>query len=152
MPEDLIKAAATVHNLPWSLVFAICEIESSMNTYAMRYEPQYKYLVGQPLEMSPTERVGQMISWGLMQVMGAVAREAGFQGSFPQLCEPMMGLEYGCRHLRKFQDRWQNWQDSIASYNAGNPRKMPNGLYFNQGYVDRVLVKWKTLDPSAMYV
>lgn len=46
----------------------------------------------------PTESRARAFSWGLMQVMGQVAREHGFASeSLASLCNPAVGLEIGCR-------------------------------------------------------
>lgn len=129
-------------NLPVECVRAFCLIESSDNEWAYRYEPHYKYLVGDVNSISQSERIGQMISWGLMQVMGGVAREHGFKGVFTELCNPSVGLSYGMKHLRKYYAKYQDWPDAIASYNAGSPRKDSDGRYVNQDYVDKVLKAW----------
>ena len=102
-------------------------------------------------QMDPTERIGQMCSWGIMQVMGAVAREHGFTGKpsdFPKLCTIPDGLLYGCLHLVKFRARYSAWPDVIASYNAGSPRRSlgPDGPYMNQSYVDKVIREWQKLE------
>jgi hypothetical protein len=34
-----------------------------------------------------------------MQLMGECAREHGYTGYLPELCEPATGLEWGCVHL-----------------------------------------------------
>ncbi|MGD0955720.1 MAG: hypothetical protein ABR953_02685 [Candidatus Acidiferrales bacterium] len=40
------------------------------------------------------------ISWGLMQVMGQVARKHGFTGKFlSALCDPVTALDIGCAAL-----------------------------------------------------
>lgn len=132
--------------LPVACVVAICKVESDFNEWAYRYEPGFKYLVGDVGTMSPTEKTEQMASWGLMQVMGGVAREMGFKGFCSQLCQPYTGLSYGMRHLAKFYKKYQDWPDAIASYNAGSPRKNQAGQYFNQGYVDKVLKAWADLE------
>ena len=142
----IIRAEAIDAGLPWELVQAICQVESSLNPWAMRYEPNYRWFVGRSDAMSATEKAGQQISWGLMQVMGAVAREHGFTGWFPQLCEPVVGLRYGLRHLLRFHDRYQSWHDAIASYNAGSPIKLESGRYKNQHYVDEVMRAWNALE------
>ena len=148
--DHAILAIAPQFSLAPNLVRAICEVESSFNPWAYRYEPQYKYLVGDKLTMSETERIGQMCSWGLMQVMGGVARESGFRGYLPQLCDPNIGLNYGCKHLAKFFTKYLNWPDAIASYNAGSPRKnLADGGYVNQVYVDRVYRAWNLYEQHA---
>ena len=75
--DQIISAAAQSSGLPRELVHAVCMVESSMNQWAIRFEPSYKWFYGQQDSLSATERAGQQMSWGLMQVMGAVARECG---------------------------------------------------------------------------
>ena len=144
----LIKAAASRRSLPWELVYAICQVESSLNPPAIRHEPRYRWLVGDNETMSPTERQDQMTSWGLMQVMGAVARELGHTGPLYDLLDPPTGLFYGCLHLRRFRAKYDIWPDVIAAYNAGSPRRVAGqiGPYVNQSYVDKVLAAWNNLE------
>lgn len=139
----IIKNLAYQHDVPWELVAGVCKAESAMNPWAMRYEPSYRWLVGNESTLNATERTGQMISWGLMQVMGAVAREHGYIGWLPKLCDPTIGLQYGILHLTKFHKRYGAWPDAIASYNAGSPKRTEAGKYFNQGYVDKVTLFWR---------
>ena len=144
----LIKSAASRRSLPWELVYAICQVESSLNPSAIRHEPHYRWLVGDNETMSPTERHEQMTSWGLMQVMGAVARELGLTGPLSDLLDPPTGLLYGCLHLRRFRAKYDIWPDVIAAYNAGSPRRVAGqiGSYVNQSYVDKVLAAWNNLE------
>jgi hypothetical protein len=58
---------------------------------------------GSPL--SASEAYARGFSWGLMQLMGQVAREAGFDPPFlSTLCDPEKGLVVGCKVLRKKLD------------------------------------------------
>ena len=144
----LIKSSASRRSLPWELVYAICQVESSLNPSAIRHEPRYRWLVGDNETMSPAERQDQMTSWGLMQVMGAVARELGHTGPLSDLLDPPTGLFYGCLHLRRFRAKYDIWPDVIAAYNAGSPRRVAGqiGPYVNQSYVDKVLAAWNNLE------
>jgi len=146
--EQAIEVCAAQYELPPALVRAICQIESAFDPWAFRYEPQYKYLLGDKLTMSLTEKFGQMCSWGLMQVMGGVAREHGYTGPLPKLCEPHIGVNYGCKHLKRFYTKHANWPDAIASYNAGSPRKLEPDTYVNQHYVDSVQRAWNAYDAA----
>lgn len=161
---------AAEYDLPFYLVRAIITTESNDDIYAYRVEPPYRYLVNvdsqrpfRPLtaeenrsERAPhdfpyfrhissrdTEWLGQQASWGPMQIMGAVAREYGFKGAFPQLCSIEDGVRYGCMHLATLRDRFlekHNWEGVIASYNAGSPRYVNGSAELvNQSYVDTVL-------------
>ena len=119
-----------------------------MNPSVFRYEPGYRWLVGDPASLTPTERVGQMCSWGVMQVMGGVARGYGFLEPFPRLCEAIVGLNYGCKHLMHYYTQYQDWTTAIACYNAGSPRVNDQGQYINQSYVDSVTSLWKGFEAT----
>lgn len=100
----LARQKAAEHQLYPELVCAVCEQESNWNPWALRYEPRFLSKYVAPLytagKISATEAYSRSMSWGLMQVMGQVAREHGFDGTFlPELCEPSVGLEIGCRVL-----------------------------------------------------
>lgn len=138
--DDEIQLVAEKYGLPWLAVKAVVSVESSFRPDAMRYEKGYRWLVGKDLSL--TEEDAQKTSWGLMQVMGAVARGYGFTGDLRQLLSPMVGLEYGCRHLAYYYQKYAIWCDAISSYNQGSPRKTDEGRYHNQEYVDKVMRKW----------
>jgi soluble lytic murein transglycosylase-like protein len=96
----LAHAAAAAHELDPALVCAIVEQESAWDAHAIRYEPGFRTRYVAPLGLPPTEEVARSISWGLMQVMGQVAREHGFGGKFlSALCDPAAGLDIGCAVL-----------------------------------------------------
>jgi soluble lytic murein transglycosylase-like protein len=132
---------------------AIIHVESSWNPLSRRYEPEYKYLYfyrdcASKFEIDPlVEERNQKTSWGLCQVMGAVAREQGFIGHLETLCIAPKGLEAGARHLRRFVERYgeDNESNIIAAYNAGAARKDSSGMYRNQRYVDKVYIELRRL-------
>jgi soluble lytic murein transglycosylase-like protein len=102
----LARKAAAAQTLDPNLVCAVVEQESAWNPWAMRYEPAFftKYVA--PLytnnKIAATEAYSRGFSWGLMQVMGQVARETGFDALFlSSLCDPEQGLAVGCKVLRK---------------------------------------------------
>lgn len=146
---QLIESHPDRGEVPAACALAVCMAESSFDEWAYRYEQQYKWLIGSQETLTATERAGQMSSWGLMQTMGAVAREDGFTGPFPLLCNPTVGLRYGLRHLRKFFQKYGDWKDALASYNAGSPRKNAEGQYLNASYVEKVLKLWTQYEKQA---
>jgi len=102
----LARHAAEARALDPGLVCAVIEQESAWNPWAMRYEPAFftKYVA--PLytnnKITATEAYARGFSWGLMQVMGQVARESGFDAQFlSALCDPEQALAVGCKVLRK---------------------------------------------------
>lgn len=143
--RTMIEAHPDRGTLPVELVLAICQVESSCQTGAYRPEPNYRWLVGEANHLTAAERIGQKSSWGLMQTMGAVAREYGFDGPFTELWNPRVSLRYGMKHVQKLYKRHGNWMDTISAYNAGTPVKV-DGKYQNQVYVDKVLKAWNALE------
>lgn len=99
-PAQLIALALTAaknHALDPALVCAVIEQESAWNPHAIRYEPSFRTHYVAPLCLSSTEEIARSISWGLMQVMGQLAREHGFTEQFlSELCDPTIGLDIGC--------------------------------------------------------
>lgn len=144
-----IDRAARQHGLPPELVRAIVEVESEGKPLSARYEPAFydRYVKDAKIKATPpcslaTERMLRASSFGLMQIMGQTAREVGFEGTFlTELCEPEIGLEYGCRYLaklaRQHHDRY-GWEGVVAAYNAGSPRPTDSGHWVNQPYVDKI--------------
>lgn len=144
LPWNLIEDVADAENVPKNLLGAIVQTESANNKWAIRFEPHYKWLF-QTKENArsngiteATETVFQMTSFGLCQIMGAVAREYGLKGTIFQLLDEKTNLEYACKLLKKLASRHTERNDIIAAYNAGSPIKGLNGRYKNQEYVDKV--------------
>lgn len=121
---ELSNAAAAGHSLDHALVCAIVEQESAWDTYSLRYEPAFRSRYVAPLGLALSEEISRSISWGLMQVMGQVAREHGFSAKFlSALCEPANGLEIGCRVLAaKMSAAAGNLSLALSLWNGGaNP-------------------------------
>lgn len=140
-----IDKAAKEHGLDTDLVLAVCQHESGLNPYAVRFEPKFKYILN-PVEYAKALRITieteitlQKMSWGCMQVMGAVARELGFMEHLTKLTGVELGLEFGCKKLKSCFDKYgDNLTLVLSAYNAGSPR-LVNGVLVNQQYVNSVL-------------
>lgn len=140
--NHIIELIARGCNLDPLLVKAIISVESSWKEDAVRYEPAFYDRYVNPLKGSqyPVEDHKLLASSiGLMQIMGLVAREHGFQGRLEDLFIPEVNILYGCIHLRGFLDRYHNVEDAVASYNSGSPRRGLDGKYVNQSYVNKVM-------------
>ena len=143
----IIEIKACKYELYPDLVEAHVMTESSGKPDAVRYEPAFFIRYVLPLKISSDkESRGRATSWGLLQIMGQVAREMGYQGSWEGLFDPMVNLEYGCKKLAKCYHRYHPSLDAgIASYNSGSAVvKYCDGLpcFTNQEYVDRVHRFW----------
>lgn len=170
-PEDLLYAAAAAkHGLDLALVLAVVEHESSYFVGASNPEQRWCFYwdcklwrpwrTPTPAELasetppadfpSPpgvprdAEWWLQAVSLGLMQVMGAVAREHGYTARClgDLLGDPESALDLGCRHLKAKLARYPaaDRKDAISAYNAGSSTwYKPNG---NKDYVDAVLAAY----------
>jgi len=158
----MIEGRAISSGLRASLISALIMVESGGRRYAWRPEPRYHYLWdirrGSPFRpltrfesasesppadfpaprgtSSTAEWWGQQASWGLMQIMGAVAREQGLQGpDLPVLCDPAINLGIGVPFLAYLIMRFGE-TEGISAYNAG-----PGGRHREVGmaYASKVL-------------
>ncbi len=148
MWRDKVRAtlARLGYKLEEDLVLAVIWQESIGNPWAHRPEPAYKWLwdvkqdkpfrqltyaetlAAVPPADFPTlagshtqEWTNQRASWGLMQLMGAAAREQGFKGNYlTELCDPYTNLEFGIKHLWNYAFQKGNWSaiDALCRWNG----------------------------------
>ena len=139
----LAREAGEAQGVPPELILAVIRAESGGDPAAIRFEPNWGYHLDYRTHSrtcsSFTERSQQATSWGLMQVMGTVARERGFDGPFlSALTDPALGVWYGTAQLARCIKRYDDVEDALAAYNAGTARRDQDGRLVNQYYVDRV--------------
>lgn len=162
--RTIIEAAEVAHGIPAAIICGIISQESAWDTWSMRFEPDFtkRYIIPAYPKSTPTFQVLQGSSWGLMQIMGLVARELGYKDNVLYLLKPEIGIEWGCRklaalekrygvgrgRLEEFGTRGILGQDVISGYNQGNDRWVDsdldnvhdlNEVYRNQDYVSAVL-------------
>jgi soluble lytic murein transglycosylase-like protein len=123
---DLQQIAVTIAHkfeLDPALVQSICHHESDgWKPWAVRYEPAfYRRYIESMKGLTSTEMHGRAHSYGLMQVMGQVARELGFDGEFlTELCDPAVSVTYGCRKLLQCLKRKDgDIEAALLDYNGG---------------------------------
>ena len=144
--EELIalaRATAQRWMLDAVLICALIEQESGWNPWLNRYEPQFEFHEKYGLVVIrearvfvaqakftvslPTEVKNRCTSFGLMQVLGQVARERGFLGPIVELADPSCGLEYGCKQfVHNLLQANQNVHDALLRYNGGGDPLYPS--------------------------
>jgi hypothetical protein len=158
--KTTIKRFAQRSDLNPRLVLAVCVVESSLDTWATRFEPGWRWFLN-PKQWArthrrseATERVHQATSWGLMQVMGTVAMEMGYQGPLPALCLPERGLYYGCKKLKSLVEKYGDLQKALSAYNTGRPDTKAGKLYAGKVFdeMEKIPVDWgKKEEGSCFY-
>jgi soluble lytic murein transglycosylase-like protein len=166
-----IVQASVRHGLDAQLIAGLIGVESDFDPYAWNPEPRYHYFwdvrnhkpfrtvsVPEMLNKFPPrdfptvtgdpdqEWWGQQASWGLMQVMGAVARENGFAGLYlPELSDPITNLSIGCLQFGKLL-LWAKGdvEQALSAWNGG---KMGNMIrpFRNQAYATKVIAERSSL-------
>lgn len=125
--QKIAVAAALNQGLDPALVCAVCAHESDgWQQYAVRYEPAfYTRYIESMKGLSQTEKTMRATSFSLMQVMGQVAREQGFDAKYlTELFDPLNAVTHGCRKLKKCLEREKgDVNAALLRYNgSGNPR------------------------------
>lgn len=171
----LIDGAATSHGLEPRVLRALVTVESGGNPWAERYEPAFRYFWdlrhGKPFrrpdtsELASLEAPGdfwplagapeqewhnQRTSFGLGQVMGAVARELGFRGPYlSELFDPEINLSYTALKLQ-VELKWAggNYRSALASYNGGRQMNQPGAPLRNEKYVVKVETAMRSIQPA----
>ncbi len=179
-----LEAAAAAAAIDPDLLAALVEKESANDPAAWNPEPRYRYFwnvrTGAPfrrvsdLELDAkfppkdfpalagdpdNEWWGQQSSWGLTQIMGAVAREHGYKGKYlPGLvADPAANLAIGAVHLAA-NIRWASalyvgleggrlaaaTRAGLAAYNGGRTGNAPTGPLRNASYADDVIERFRT--------
>ena len=128
--RELIVQKSQEHGLDPGLVAAVICEESRGVATATRKHPGYLWTADE------VNQEKQRLSWGLMQVMGATAKFMGFTGKFEELLDPATNLEFGCRLLAHYIDRYGEL-GGVTAYNSGS-NLSPKG----REYASRVM-EWR---------
>lgn len=126
-----IEVAARAHQVPAGVLAGLVCQESAGKPDAKRHEPHYRWLFGikpeHKISLPPGLRLVedmalQKWSWGLCQVMGAVAREYGYAGHLEELLtDTATNLDLGARHLARQMKRARgDVRGALQAYNSGS--------------------------------
>jgi soluble lytic murein transglycosylase-like protein len=127
-----IQHSSSQTGISVELLAAVIHQESGGNPFAVRYEPAFlkRYLEDKtkktigghvPTRCSwQTEVQMRSTSFGLMQLMGQVARERGFQGEFlTELCDPAVNLKWGSELLQTLLHKHDTTEKALLRWNGG---------------------------------
>jgi len=152
LPWDTITQVSNDYKLDRKFIGAVCYHESLGIPSMTRFESTYRYLYfperyAEALFITEaTETNAQKTSYGLCQIMGAVARELGYADHLSRLSEPRLGLDFGCRKMAELKQKYGGeLSEMAAAYNSGNVLRLTSGMYFNQKYVDAVMGLYREL-------
>lgn len=178
-----IERAAGVSALDPDLVQALILKESGGDQSAWNPEPRYRYFwnvhTKAPFRMVTTAEIAsevppadfpslagdpdqewwaQQASWGLMQIMGAVAREHGYRAAYLTrlVSEPETNIAYGCVHFARLLAWARTYtakaddalavRGALAAYNGGKIGNAPTAPVLRNGeYARQVLVHYNGL-------
>lgn len=128
----LIIDASKATGIAPTLLAAVIHQESGGSPYAVRYEPAFfkKYLetkTRKTLEGYVPERCSfetevrmRSTSFGLMQIMGQVARERGFKGEFlTELVDPKTNIKWGSEFLQTLLLKHSDTEKALLRWNGG---------------------------------
>lgn len=137
-----IDDTAQRYQLDADLLEAQMIIESSGRPDAFAFEAAFyqRYVVGKHL---PYSALGPLAacSYGLLQILFAVAYELGFRGRPEDLFVPAVGLDLGARKLRQLVD-WAagDVEQALCAYNGGTAHNCVRP-FAQQAYADRVFAE-----------
>jgi Transglycosylase SLT domain len=139
----LIDGVCNLHTLNREIVAGLIAVESGGVWWRRRFEPAFydHYIRNKELGLLPgyvhlpgrdsaTEKLDLATSWGLMQIMGQTAREAGFNKEMETLLFPKTNVAFGAKKLRACLEREKfDYEKALLRYNGGA----------NAGYPTKVL-------------
>lgn len=101
--SDYVEKASRDYNLPTSLIYAVCRIESNFNA-----EAESSVGARGVMQMMP-----ETFEW-LMEKRGETGKYTA-----DDLFDPAVCIDYGSYLLRVFYDTYGNERCAVAAYNAG---------------------------------
>lgn len=144
--RELISSVAANHGVDDNYLYSLVMVESAGKPWVSRIEYHYPYLVtpklySQKLGITEsTEVMNQRTSYGLVQIMGGVARELGWQSHLPKIFTPHINLNLGLTLIKKLMKKYDDDMDKVsAAYNWGHASMdRTTGKFKNQSYVDKI--------------
>ena len=146
--SELISKASMENGIEYRLLLALCKTESSLNPYAVRKEPNWKWWnkVEERAEMVgctyQTMKSMYSTSYGMTQIMGATYYDHGGKNYATELCDPEIALQYCCKILKNIMMEYRTPMEIYAIYNAGVLKFKDDGRLINQTNVNHFLYQY----------
>ena len=135
----LIDAVCEKYQLNREIVAGLIAVESGGMWWRRRFEPAFfdRYIRDKELPLLPgyvqiphrdsmTEKIDRATSWGLMQIMGQTAREAGFDKEMELLLFPKINVAFGAKKLKVCLTKENfDYEKALLRYNGGSNSKYP---------------------------
>lgn len=139
----IIQKVSVESGLTPDLIAAVIYEESRGDQWACRYEPGFftKYLEGKrnsqipgywPKDTPPTistEMRLRSCSFGLMQIMGQVAREYNFEDRYlTSLFDPVVNISLGAKILAHKMKTGGTFEKGLLRWNGGSDKEYPDRI------------------------
>lgn len=138
--NQIIKENSKTFDISEELIKSIILQESSLKVWVTRYEPNFfiKYIQNRKTSdlkghfprfiSKDTEFNQRSTSFGLMQIMGQVAREMGYsKDSLIELVKPELNIYFGCKFFRRLLDIKNNdIRKALLNWNGGGNKYYPD--------------------------
>lgn len=125
----ITSAAQSIGVLP-KVLLAICTVESGLtpvNTYKDNGKKYTSYSICQAQRPAAHQVIGTHIDALALQ-------------------QPLVNAEVAARYLKYHLDRYGNYYEAIAAYNAGRAKYGEDGELINKLYLDKVIKTWYNID------
>ncbi len=127
----VFKLAAEMAGIPATLLLSICSAESDLRADVVNFQD------------------GGGDSIGICQTKESTARMLGFSGDPNLLLNRWYSAQYAAKYLRRQLRRYKgDVCSAVAAYNRGTVKRLPDGRFSNQKYVDRVMGRWMKYAPE----
>lgn len=138
---QIIKQTSLSHNIPYSLLLAICEVESNGNTTA--FNPNdggtnnhafgaFQLLRTTAEQIMEKEDPGCLINYTQKKNKEKISKNC-------ILFDPKKNTELAASYLNHLLRKYNGvLEEAIAAYNLGHVKRLKTGLFVNEKYVSKV--------------
>lgn len=132
--EIITNVANNIGIIP-SILISICTVESNLKHVTTYNDNGKKYN-----------------SYSICQVQRPAAHQVvGKHIDSLALMQPTVNIEVAAKYLKYHLQRYNNYYEAIAAYNAGSAKYNKKGELINKNYVDKVIKTWYNIKKGNKY-